>query len=297
VTGLGVLTPPGRTEDDPAVHTQPRGVWRDLLRKPAARVALVLVGSLALLTVLGPLFTMDPNATHYANELAPPSAQHWLGTDHAGRDLLARTVAGARSSLSAALLVTAIAVLLGLVLGTLAGALGGLVDTVLTRLIDMLLGLPSLVLTLAVVGLLGPGFWKLVLAMSVTSWAGLARLARSVAHGSAQRGDVLAARMAGIGNARSICVHVLPAAANQVLVAATVGLGEIILALGGLSFLGLGAQPPTAEWGNMLSTARNTFAYAPWQLIGPGLGLVLSVTAATLLSDALRDATDPGRHT
>src|SRR5699024_1285090 len=83
VTGLGVLTPPGRTEDDPAVHTQPRGVWRDLLRKPAARVALVLVGSLALLTVLGPLFTMDPNATHYANELAPPSAQHWLGTDHA----------------------------------------------------------------------------------------------------------------------------------------------------------------------------------------------------------------------
>src|SRR5699024_3883373 len=108
VTGLGVLTPPGRTEREPAVHTQPRAVWRSLLRKPAARVALVLAGSLALLAALGPLFTVDPDTTHYANELAPPSAQHWLGTDHAGRDLLARTVAGARSSLSAALLVTAI---------------------------------------------------------------------------------------------------------------------------------------------------------------------------------------------
>ena len=292
-----MLTPPGRAESEPTVHAHPRGVWRDLLRRPAARVALVLTTLLALLAVLGPLFTVDPNATHYADELAPPSTQHWLGTDHAGRDLLARTVAGARSSLSAALLVTTIAILVGLTLGTLAGALGGLVDTVLTRLIDMLLGLPSLVLTLAVVGLLGPGFWNLVLAMSATSWAGLARLARSVTHGSARRGDVLAARMAGIGAARSICGHVLPAAANQVLIAATVGLGEIILALGGLSFLGLGAQPPTAEWGNMLSTARNTFAYAPWQLIGPGVGLVLSVTAATLLSDALRDATDPGRRT
>src|SRR5699024_1308021 len=153
VTGLGVLTPPGRAESEPTVHAHPRGVWRDLLRRPAARVALVLTTLLALLAVLGPLFTVDPNATHYADELAPPSTQHWLGTDHAGRDLLARTVAGARSSLSAALLVTTIAILVGLTLGTLAGALGGLVDTVLTRLIDMLLGLPSLVLTLAVVGL------------------------------------------------------------------------------------------------------------------------------------------------
>src|SRR5699024_5458919 len=133
VTGLGVLTPPGRTEREPAVHTQPRGVWRSLLRKPAARVALVLAGSLALLAALGPLFTVDPDTTHYANELAPPSAQHWLGTDHAGRDLLARTVAGARSSLSAALLVTAIAVLLGLVLGPLAAGAGGLAGPVPRR--------------------------------------------------------------------------------------------------------------------------------------------------------------------
>lgn len=296
MTGIGVLRAPGRRTDQ-TVHTRPPGVWLALLRSPPARVALVLAALLTLLATVGPLFTVDPNAVDYPNALAAPSGNHWLGTDHAGRDLLARTVAGARSSLGAALLVTTIAVLVGLVSGTLAGALGGVLDTVLTRVIDVLLGLPSLVLTLAVVGLLGPGFWNLVLAMSATSWAGLARLARSVARGSAQRGDVLAARMAGIGTARSICGHVLPAAAGQVLVAATVGLGEIVLALGGLSFLGLGAQPPTAEWGNMLSTARNTFAYAPWQLVGPGVGLVLSVAAATLLSDALRDVTDPGRHT
>lgn len=297
MTGIGVLRAPGRSRTNQTMPTRPRGTWRALLRTPAAQVALALATLLALFATVGPLFTVDPNTVDYPNALTPPSLDHWLGTDHAGRDLLARTVAGARSSLSAALLVSTIAVLLGLVLGTLAGALGGIIDTMLTRVIDVLLGLPSLVLTLAVVGLLGPGFWNLVLAMSATSWAGLARLARSVARGSAQRGDVLAARMAGIGTVRSVCGHVVPAAAGQVLVAATVGLGEIVLALGGLSFLGLGAQPPTAEWGNMLSTARNTFAYAPWQLIGPGVGLVFSVAAATLLSDALRDVTDPGRHT
>lgn len=271
------------------------GVWRALLRRPAARVGLALAAALALAALLGPPLAADPDLPDYADQLAAPSAAHPLGTDQSGRDLLARSLAGAQTSLGAALLVMSIAAAVGLVVGTVAGSVGGRVDAVLTRLTDVLLGLPSLVLTLAVVGVLGPGFWNLVLAMSATSWAGLARLARSVARGSDRRPDVVAARMAGVGRVRVALGHVLPAAASQVTVAATLGLGETVLALGGLSFLGLGAQPPTAEWGNMLATGRATFAFAPWQLIGPGVGLVLTVTAAALISDALRDVTDPGR--
>jgi ABC-type dipeptide/oligopeptide/nickel transport system permease subunit len=293
---LGVFTRPGRDTRDVPPAALPRSLWRRLLGRPAAQVGLSLAVALALVAVVGPWPAADPNLPDYTNQLAAPDTSHWLGTDQAGRDLLARSIAGARASLGAALLVNAIAAAVGLLVGAVAGTVGGLVDTVLTRLTDVLLGLPALVLALAVVGLLGPGFWNLVLAMAATSWAGLARLARSVARGSADRPDVVAARMAGVGPLRATVGHVLPGAAQQVLVAATLGLGETVLALGGLSFLGLGAQPPTAEWGNMLSAGRDTFAYAPWQLLGPGLGLVLAVTAATLISDALRDVTDPARR-
>lgn len=281
------------TRTAPRLREVHRPLWRALLARPAARVGLALGLVLVLAAAVGPLFLPDPDVPDYTDQLAPPGAGHWLGTDTAGRDLLARTLAGARTSLGAAALVTALAAVIGLVVGTLAGALGGVVDTVLTRLTDILLGLPSLVLTLAVVGVLGPGYGNLVLAMAVTSWAGIARLARAVARGALSRPDVLAARMAGVGPVRAVLRHVLPGVAVQVAVAATLGLGEAVLTLGGLSFLGLGAQPPTAEWGTMLAAGRDTFAYAPWQLVGPGLGLVLAVAAATLVSDALRDVTEP----
>ncbi|GAA1850085.1 ABC transporter permease [Pseudonocardia ailaonensis] len=280
----------------PVVRDVDRPVWRALLDRPAARVALGMIALLALAAVVGPWFLPDPDLPDYGDQLAAPSVEHWLGTDQSGRDLLARTLAGARSSLGAAVLVTALAAMVGLVVGTLAGALGGIVDTVLTRLTDIMLGLPSLVLTLAVVGVLGPGYLNLVLAMAATGWAGTARLARAISRGAGTRPDVVAARMAGVGPVRVVLGHVVPGVAAQVAVAATLALGEAVLTLGGLSFLGLGAQPPTAEWGTMLATGRETFAYAPWQLIGPGLGLVLSVAAATLLGDALRDVTDPGRR-
>lgn len=280
----------------PTVRDVHRPLWHDLLARPAARVGLALGLVLVLAAAVGPLFLPHPDVPDYTDQLAAPGAAHWLGTDQSGRDLLARTLAGARTSLGAAVLVMAIAATVGLLVGTIAGALGGVVDTVLTRATDILLGLPSLVLTLAVVGVLGPGYTNLVLAMAATSWAGIARLARSVARGATTRPDVVAARMAGVGPVAAIVRHVLPGVAVQVAVAATLGLGETVLALGGLSFLGLGAQPPTAEWGTMLAAGRDTFAYAPWQLIGPGLGLVLSVAAATLVGDALRDVTDPTRR-
>ncbi|RIJ76534.1 ABC transporter permease [Nakamurella silvestris] len=282
------MTPPA-----PTTRSGRTGLWSRLWSHGAGRTGLLIAGAVLLVLLVGPFLTTDPDIPNYTGKLLPPSGEHWLGTDLAGRDLLARTLSGGRTSLGAALLVCAITTTLGLLVGTISALVGGIVDTVLCRIVDILLGLPSLVLTLAVVGALGPGFGNLVLAMSVSGWAGLARLARSVALSAVSRPDVTAARMAGAGPVRVTVGHVLPAVTAQVLVAATMDIGSVVLALGGLSFLGLGAQPPTAEWGNMLSDSRLTLTTAPWQVLGPGLGLIACISAAVLISDALRDITDP----
>jgi ABC-type dipeptide/oligopeptide/nickel transport system permease subunit len=266
---------------------------RLLLRHRGFQVGAACAVLVAVVTLIGPLVTGDPDVPDYRDQLAAPGAAHLLGTDGAGRDVLARTVSAAGTSLGAALLVFTLTTVLGLAVGVLAGLAGGLVDTVLNRIVDVLLGLPALIITLAIVGALGPGFGNLVLAMSISGWAGLAKLARAHTLGSANRPDVVAARMAGAGTLRVAAGHILPGATTQVLIAATLNIGEIVLALAGLSFLGLGAQPPAAEWGAMLAESRESLAVAPWLLIGPGLGLVLTLSAATLASDALRDVTDP----
>ncbi|GAA2839853.1 ABC transporter permease [Nonomuraea rubra] len=270
------------------------GALPRLLRRRDARIAILLLALVGAAAILAPLISMDPDVPDYTNSLAPPGSGHLLGTDEAGRDLLARTLQGARLSLGSALLVTAITAVAGLLLGVISGCVGGVLDAVVSRLIDVLLGLPGLVVTLAIVGLLGPGFLNLVIAMSATGWAALARLARATSRQAMHQGHVRAARMAGASLARVALGHVLPAAAGGVTVVATLGIGEVVVALAGLSFLGLGAQPPTAEWGTMLADARQTLAYAPWQILGPGTGLVATVLAATILSEALRDVTSPG---
>lgn len=272
--------------------TSPR-LWRRLTSHGGGRLGVVLGAILLAVAVLGPVFTADPNVSDYKNQLSSPSRDHVLGTDTAGRDLLARTVSGAQTSLGAALLVMSIVTVIGLFVGVLAGSAGGAFDAVINRLTDVILGLPGLVLTLALVGVLGPSFSNLVIAMAATGWAGLAKLARSHTLGAGGRPDVIAARMAGAGPVRIAVGHVLPGAVSLVFVASTLRLGETVVALAGLSFLGLGAQPPTAEWGNMLSNSRQTLSVAPFQVIGPGVGLMLTVLAATLISDALRDVSEP----
>jgi nickel transport system permease protein len=276
----------------PLVATAP-GSLRRLLSHRSAQLGLTIFGIVIVLSAIGPAFTQNPDATNYADRLAAPSHLHWLGTDDAGRDELARTLAGGRASLAAALLVFAITLVAGIAVGAAAGYLGGVVDLIISRVIDVLLGLPTLIVALAIVGVLGPGFWNLVAAMSFCGWAYLARLCRSYVMTNSERPDVIAARMAGVGQLKIAVEHVIPGAVVLVLVAATVSLGDVIVSLAGLSFLGLGAQPPTAEWGNMLSEGQSLLSYAPWLLIGPGVGIVLSVAGATLLSDALRDITDP----
>jgi nickel transport system permease protein len=266
---------------------------RSLARHWGFRCGAVLAVLLAALALIGPFLAHGPNITDYANQLALPSAAHWLGTDGAGRDEFARTVAGARTTLGAAVLVFMLTTVIGIAVGTTAGFLGGIFDACISRVIDLLLGLPSLVLALAVVGVLGPGFSHLVLAVTVTGWAGLAKLSRSYTMGARHRPDITAATMAGVRKIRILAGHVLPGVAVQALIAATLGLGDTILGLAGLSFLGLGVQPPTAEWGSMLNDSQLYDTVAPWLVIGPGLGIIAAVTAATLISDALRDCTDP----
>jgi nickel transport system permease protein len=273
----------------------PAGLLRALSRHWGFRVGAVLAVALVALAVIGSFLAHGPNLTNYANQLAPPGARHWLGTDGDGRDDFARTVAGARTTLGAAVLVFALTTVIGIAAGTAAGFLGGVFDAIASRLIDLLLGLPSLVLALAVVGALGPGFSHLILAVTITGWVGLAKLSRSYTAGARQRADVTAARMAGVRTSRILTGHVLPGVGVAALIAATLGLGDTILGLAGLSFLGLGVQPPTAEWGSMLNDSQLYLTVAPWLVIGPGLGIIAAVTAATLISDALRDCTDPSR--
>ncbi|MFV0534286.1 MAG: ABC transporter permease [Cumulibacter sp.] len=267
-------------------------LWARLRRHGGFRVGAIGLLVLFAIALIGPLLVGDPNATDYRNQLAPPSAAHWLGTDGNGRDLFARTVHAAGVSTYAAVIVFVISTAIGLMLGVSSGLIGGWYDTLVCRLCDIMLGLPSLILALAIVGALGPGFGNLILAMSLTGWAGLTKLARTLSLGARHRLDVVAARMAGVGGVQIAMTHVLPGVFSHTLIAATLGFGETILALAGLSFLGLGVQPPTAEWGSMLNESRLDLTVAPWLLIGPGLGLILAVASVTLISDALRDCAD-----
>jgi len=280
----------------PVSKPRHRTLWRQLLAHKAARLGLAIALLLALIVLVGPLLvTQDPNAPDYGAKLAAPSAAHLLGTDQAGRDQLARLVDGGTRSLGAALVVLGCVFGIGLFVGLVAGMAGGMVDVVIMRFVDLLMAFPGMVLAIAIVGTLGPGFQHLLLALIIAWWAYYARLTRSLVLTARQRPDVIAARLAGIGWGRIIWGHIAPGVVTQLLVVATLDLGGMIAAISGLSFLGLGVQPPLAEWGAMLSDARFYFTIAPWLLLGPAIPIFLSVVAANLIGNALRDCLDPGR--
>jgi ABC-type dipeptide/oligopeptide/nickel transport system permease subunit len=247
----------------------------------------VLLTGLVMLATAVPWLGPDPDATDYANRLTAPGPSHLLGTDQAGRDVLARAAAGVRTSMGAAVLVTVISAAAGLVVGVTAALVGGVVDAVLSRLVDVVLAVPQLVLALAVVGVLGPGLPNLVVAMALAGWAPLARYARTFATGLLHRPYVVAAELAGVSRPLAALRHVVPATTSGVVAVATLGLGEVVLGLAGLSFLGLGVAPPTAEWGQMVAESTTVAGTAPWLVVVPGVLIVLSVACASLLGDAL----------
>lgn len=267
---------------------------RRFLRNRAAVLGLVIVVLLALVAAFAPLLAPTPPARQNLRaRLQPPSVEHPFGTDEFGRSVLSRVIYGTRISLLAGLAPVAAAALIGTLIGLVAGFYRGRVDAVLMRLMDVLLAFPSLLLALAVVGALGPGLGNAIIAVAVVSIPEYARIVRSVVLGTREEEYVQAASALGARDGRMIFRHVLPATLGPLSVQATLGIGFAILSLAGLSFLGLGVQPPTADWGEMLSRGRRFLPEAAWLLFFPGAAISLTVLGFNLLGDGLRDALDP----
>lgn len=277
-----------------AILTSLRGSYRKL--GAAGSIALILLVVTSLLIVLGPIvWTTPPDAIDVTNRFAGPSLEHPLGTDDFGRDMLSRILYGGRLSLLGAVLVTAGETVLGLLIGAAAGTLPGRAGHAFSRLIDLLLALPSLVIAMALVGALGKSFVNLIIALVVTGWPWYARAYRGLFVVEQQREYVESARAIGVSRPRIITRHMLRNIAGPVLILITVNFSAAILNLTSLSFLGLGVQPPAAEWGGMVDYARVYFQTEPWQIVAPGLAIAITVLLANTLGDALRDALDP-RH-
>lgn len=295
-TSSRTALPQPETDRDRVQAHQRTFLWRCAKdRTLLAGLAIVLVFVGAALTA--PLVSRhDPTDVDPMAMLAPPSADHWLGTDNLGRDIFSRLVYGARWSLGASALATLAIVLVGITVGVVAGYFGGLLDDVLMRLVDVLLAFPSLVLALAIVGTLGPGLVNVMIGMVAVWWVDYARVMRGLVVGVREREFVVAARCVGASSTRIMLRHILPNVVPSVIVLATLELGGLMLAISGLSFLGLGAQPPTPEWGTMLNDGRAFFQRAPQLMLYPGLAITLVVAGSNLLGDGLRDVLDPRLH-
>lgn len=275
-----------------------------LPRQPGARrrrglgliVAASLLGALAVVALMpGALAPDDPYRLDLANRLTGPSASHWLGTDQFGRDLLSRLIWGTRATLGASLLVLAATTMIG---GAVAvGATFGSrpLRIAALRMIDLFLALPQLIVAFAIVGLLGPGFLNTLIALAVTGWAGEARVLRGLLAAQAGATYVEAAKAVGASRCRLLGRHVLPAITGRAAVVVSLRLGHTILALSSLSFLGLGAQPPSPEWGAMLGEAQAYLLRDPALVIVPGLAVVLTVAASNILADTVSDRLDVRR--
>lgn len=264
-----------------------------LLRDPMAWLGIVLLIPVVLGALLGPLFSEAALVTHLDLRLSPPSADHWFGTDALGRDMLARTMAGAASTLGLAFLVAGLAAPLGLVIGALAGSLGGFADAVLMRLTDIALSVPRLILALALAAALGAGLANAAIAVALTAWPPYARQARAETLAATKADFIAAARISGASELRIALVHIAPLGLSSMLVRLSLDLAGIVLAAAGLGFLGLGAQPPAPEWGAMIAYGRTHLVDAPWVAGFPGLAVLMASLGFSLLGDAIRDALDP----
>ena len=268
--------------------------WLRFLRNPLAVAGLAIVAALVVVAVFAPwLATHDPMAQDLTRRLQPPSAAHWFGTDQVGRDVYSRVVHGSRITLEIVVLVAILVAPVGLLVGTVAGYAGGRVDTFLMRVTDIFLAFPGLVLALAFVAALGPGLFNAVIAISLTNWPGFARLARAETLIVRSSDYIAATRIQGASPVRIVLRHVIPMCVPSVIVRATLSMAGVILTAAGLGFLGLGAQPPSPEWGAMLSSGRRFLIDHWWMTTFPGLAIMVVSLAFNLLGDGLRDVLDP----
>jgi len=274
-----------------ALPARRQPVW---LRSPLTVAGLVLIVIFALMAVLAPLIApSDPLKQVLSTRLKPPSAAHWLGTDQLGRDMLSRIIYGARISLLIGTVVVGLAGSVGTFVGVIAGYAGGWLDEGLMRLTDVFFAFPALILAMAISGALGPSLTNAMIAIAVVSWPVYARLVRGQVLSLREREYVDASRCLGASAGRIIWRHILPNTLAPLMVQASFDMGGAILSAAGLSFIGFGTQPPTAEWGVMISEGRNYIATHPWLSLFPGLSILFTVAAFNLIGDGLRDALDP----
>ncbi len=271
-----------------------RDFVRRLLRNRLTVAGGLVIGLFFLVAAFPALFTsQNPDRIDVATILQPPSGAHPLGTDDLGRDVLSRVVYGARVSMKVGFVAVGIATTIGLVIGLLSGFYGRWVDAVLMRLVDIMLCFPTFFLILSVIAFLSPSIVNIMAVIGLTGWMGVARLVRAETLSLKERDFVSAARAQGAGTLRIVFRHILPNALAPILVAATLGVAGAILTESALSFLGIGVQPPTPSWGNILTVGKNYIEFAWWLSLFPGLAILVTVLGYNLLGEGIRDAVDP----
>ena len=281
-------------ERPPRQRTLSSTVIEFLRHSPLNLLGVVLIALFLFLVVFGSVLAPhDPIQPNVALKLQPPSSTYWFGTDELGRDVFSRVLSGAKYSLGIAFIILSIAVVVGTLVGLIAGYVGGMVDELLMRLTDLFLAFPALVLAMAIAATLGRNLQNTVIALTVVYWPWYARLVRGQVLWLKEREFIEAARAIGASPWRIVGRHILPNTLAVIIVQLTLDVGYAVLATSGLSFLGLGAQPPTPEWGTMIAGARTFFRDAWWYMTFPGLTLTLTVLGFNLLGDGLRDFLDP----
>ncbi|MBI2355461.1 MAG: ABC transporter permease [Deltaproteobacteria bacterium] len=268
--------------------------WQRIKRNRLALAGGCVVALLFLVSLLAPLIApYDPNGINAWQVLEPPSVQHWFGTDELGRDVLSRVLYGARISLKVGFVAIGIAVAIGTVVGLVSGFYSGIVDAALMRVVDIMLCFPAFFLILAVITFLEPSIWYIMMVIGLTGWMGVARLVRAETLSIREMDYIMAARCIGCSDSRIILRHILPNVVSPILVSATLGVAGAILTESALSFLGIGVQPPTPSWGNILTSGKDYIEFAWWLSLFPGLAILVTVLAYNLLGEGIRDALDP----
>ena len=266
----------------------------EFFRNRLAVIGLLIIVVLVFTALFAPYIApYDPVAANLANRLQPLSAEHWFGTDELGRDIFSRIVWGSRLTLYVIILVAIIAAPVGILVGTVAGYFGGIIDTVLMRITDIFLAFPKLILALAFVAALGPGIENAIIAIAITSWPPYARIARAETITIRNSDFIRAIRLQGAGPLRIITKHIMPLCMSSLIVRVTLDMAGIILTAAGLGFLGLGAQPPSPEWGAMTSAGRSFILDQWWLITMPGTAIFVVSLAFNLLGDGLREVLDP----
>ncbi|WP_334323682.1 nickel/cobalt ABC transporter permease [Gilliamella apicola] len=271
---------------------------KKLINNKTALICLIIITTMIILGILAPYIApFDPNKVRIVRKYAAISSDHWLGCDHLGRDIFSRLLYGIRSTLFLSLLTMIITIIVGSVIGLISGYQRGKLDECIMRLCDIMLSFPSQVMILAIVGVLGVGIENVIIANIVVKWAWYSRMIRSSVIKYSRKNYILFSRAIGAPHSFIICRHLLPNILSELVVLATLDTGWVILNISALSFIGLGVQAPTAEWGLMLSEAKNVMTQHPMQMVFPGITILIVVAAFNMLGDCLRDILDPKEKT